>query len=99
MDSLLTLYFEGDNLKISRENQDLLRTILIVSQLNVKDLESAEDSAEDLPDNIKGKALVEKAPGKKCSRCWITYKKLSGSAEHPELCSRCLEVVEATANQ
>ncbi|MCL5037006.1 MAG: isoleucine--tRNA ligase [Chloroflexi bacterium] len=95
LDSKLSLYLEGGDLKVALENQDLLRTLLIVSQLDIKDLSDAPGGASDMAGEIKGKCLIEKAAGEKCSRCWITYEKLSGSAEHPELCPRCLDVVEA----
>ena len=30
----------------------------------------------------------------KCSRCWVHDKSVGDSAEHPELCARCLSVVQ-----
>jgi len=36
--------------------------------------------------------MIVKADGQKCVRCW-NYRELGVSAEHPQLCGRCAEVV------
>jgi isoleucyl-tRNA synthetase len=36
---------------------------------------------------------VEKAPGKKCGRCWTVSTEVGQSASHPDLCRRCEGVV------
>ena len=38
---------------------------------------------------------VERAPGKKCSRCWKYLTTVGDAASHPELCDRCTRVVTA----
>lgn len=52
---------------------------------------------------LKGKhTAVEVVPadGEKCERCWIVTPEVGQSKEHPTLCKRCNEVVEAHyANQ
>ena len=35
---------------------------------------------------------VERAPGEKCERCWIT-RPLGVDPRHPRLCERCAAVV------
>jgi isoleucyl-tRNA synthetase len=35
---------------------------------------------------------VERAPGRKCNRCW-TFSRKVGSLDDPEVCERCLEVL------
>ena len=37
---------------------------------------------------------VEKAPWKKCERCWRVLPSVGKSEEHPGLCNRCLDVVK-----
>ena len=38
-------------------------------------------------------ARVERAPGKKCARCWKHLSSVGSQAAHPELCARCARVV------
>ena len=38
--------------------------------------------------------LVEKADGEKCDRCWTISESVGTDADHPELCSRCADVVK-----
>jgi len=37
---------------------------------------------------------VRKAAGAKCSRCWMRLESVGRAERHPELCHRCVEVVE-----
>ncbi|HOY10829.1 MAG TPA: zinc finger domain-containing protein, partial [Candidatus Omnitrophota bacterium] len=39
--------------------------------------------------------IIQKAYGNKCVRCWNYSPQVGQSREHPELCERCLPVVEA----
>jgi len=38
---------------------------------------------------------VDRAPGRKCARCWIWHEQVGACAEHPTLCPRCVGVVTA----
>ena len=38
--------------------------------------------------------LVEKADGEKCDRCWTISESVGTDTDHPELCSRCADVVK-----
>jgi isoleucyl-tRNA synthetase len=40
---------------------------------------------------------VERAPGKKCQRCWKYLASVGSQAAHPELCERCARVVRQHA--
>src|SRR6185295_14735527 len=49
-----------------------------------------------LPD-VRGAAVVfNPARGNKCARCWMVLEEVGSHADHPELCNRCHDVVEAT---
>jgi isoleucyl-tRNA synthetase len=39
-------------------------------------------------------AVVSKASGQKCERCWHTETTVGANAEHPTLCPRCVEAVK-----
>lgn len=44
--------------------------------------------------NVEGLSItVEKAEGKKCSRCWTYSDYVGRNAVHPELCERCARVL------
>nr|NIP99240.1 isoleucine--tRNA ligase [Nitrospinaceae bacterium]NIR53426.1 isoleucine--tRNA ligase [Nitrospinaceae bacterium]NIS83830.1 isoleucine--tRNA ligase [Nitrospinaceae bacterium]NIT80621.1 isoleucine--tRNA ligase [Nitrospinaceae bacterium]NIU42945.1 isoleucine--tRNA ligase [Nitrospinaceae bacterium] len=34
-------------------------------------------------------------PGKKCERCWNYFAESTDGSEHPNLCSRCIENLQA----
>jgi len=36
---------------------------------------------------------VDRAPGKKCERCWTWSERVGENAEHPALCERCVPVI------
>jgi isoleucyl-tRNA synthetase len=38
--------------------------------------------------------LVEKADGEKCDRCWTISETVGADETHPEICTRCAEVVK-----
>jgi isoleucyl-tRNA synthetase len=40
---------------------------------------------------------VDKAPGRKCARCWNYSTSVGTSAAHPDFCRRCDDVVEGRA--
>ena len=42
------------------------------------------------------KAGVRMADGRRCERCWHYCGSVGASEEHPQVCARCLPVVEAT---
>ena len=37
---------------------------------------------------------IEPAAGEKCPRCW-NYRELGGNANHPDVCERCGDVLDA----
>ena len=39
--------------------------------------------------------VIERAPGGKCQRCWKHLPSVGAAAEHPQLCARCAQVVQA----
>jgi len=70
--------------------REQLASLFIVSQVELVD---------DLPDAKQGenqpelKVRVEKAQGGKCDRCWNYATSVGDSADHPELCHRCVAVL------
>jgi len=65
--------------------QELLPTLFIVSQVEMAGSESQKEVAVE----------VSRAAGGKCARCWNYRDSVGADAAHPEICDRCLVVVEA----
>jgi isoleucyl-tRNA synthetase len=38
---------------------------------------------------------VERAPGAKCQRCWKYLPSVGAHQEHPQLCQRCVTILQA----
>ena len=67
-----------------KQNQELIRQVLIVGKMQVTENISSDEQLN---------VVVSKAEGDKCSRCWNTDEAVGKSQAHPELCSRCEEIV------
>ena len=78
--------------QLSQFDAQTLRSVFIVSQC---ELAFAADVASDISAECpKTQVVVSKADGQKCTRCW-NYSSFVGSHQkHPQLCPRCLAVVE-----
>jgi isoleucyl-tRNA synthetase len=65
---------------------DQLPWVFIVSKCELNDVSpSAKTAAEGIL------VTVERAPGKKCVRCWNYRETVGTIADHPEICDRCVE--------
>ena len=74
---------------------DILKMIAIVSELSQSDvLEGVVYSSEELPEMH---VSVSPASGRKCERCWLRSDTVGNDDGHPELCSRCTNVVAEIA--
>jgi len=81
LDAKIILYIKDDleyNL-LSKYLNDL-PSLFIVSQVELKKAEER-------------KIAVDKADGKKCSRCWNWNDSVGSDSAHPTLCKRCRDVV------
>ncbi len=79
----VTLFAEGDEYDFLTGKEDLLKEILMVSAVSVKENRRNEDA--EVAIGVK----VERAEGEKCERCWMYSTTVGESAEHPTLCERC----------
>lgn len=78
---------------------DGLRWLLGVSGAEVSfDSAGAPDDAVSVASEALGVTVtITPAQGAKCERCWGFYESVGSSQAHPQLCARCIEVVEALA--
>ncbi len=92
LDAKVYLSAEGDLLSFLEKNKDILKEVFIVSQIELtKDTGLTQKVAEE----IEGlKIGVDRAKGEKCARCWIISEDVGKDPKHPDLCPRCIEVVE-----
>jgi isoleucyl-tRNA synthetase len=76
---------------------DGLRDWLLVSQLQI----GGEPWAELLASQDDEQVLIEvaHARGSKCSRCWHYEGDVGRHDDHPDLCGRCLDVLERRTHQ
>jgi isoleucyl-tRNA synthetase len=72
---------EDNAYTLFKDNLDLIKEILVVSDVNVS--QSEEEILE-----------VKKSKGQKCPRCWNRFKEDRKDLEFPELCSRCAPLVK-----
>lgn len=81
LDAKVTLYAEGEEYKFLKENEELIKLVLIVSGLEIQENNRKQEE--------KLGVKVEHATGEKCERCWMYNDHLEDG-----LCPRCKEVLE-----
>jgi len=94
-EALVSLYPDDEEtLQFLRQVEQELSTVFIVSGVALHEVGETvpEDAVQ--ADEMPLKIMVEKAPGKKCIRCWLYKESVGAYADHPELCERCHDVVQ-----
>ena len=81
LDAEVTIYAEGEEYKFLKENEELIKLVLIVSGLEIQENNRKQEE--------KLGVKVEHATGEKCERCWMYNDHLEDG-----LCPRCKEVLE-----
>ena len=80
--------------KLSRQENEL-KTLAQVADLEVAKWDTATATAmpaQEIPGLL---VQVDKSPGEKCVRCWFQSPSVGADAGHPQVCARCLQVLEA----
>jgi len=83
LEASVTLKASGAELEFLDENLAILPMIFIVSDVSVERNDAAKEIEVD----------VDRAPGKKCERCWMYSESVGEDPKHPDLCSRCSGVL------
>ena len=83
------IFAEGKAYEFLKANEELLKTVLIVSAVKVTEGEGGDYKGE----NYKASYKVTAAEGEKCERCWMFGETVGTDKNHPTLCSRCAQVV------
>ncbi len=75
--------------------RDQLRTIFIVSSVDLVEIKQLEDGLES--DTVSGlKVKVFPSTDPKCERCWVHDATVGRDTNHPTICERCLKVLNET---
>ncbi len=92
LESKIIVSPKKENLKnFLEENKEILPFCFIVSQVEIKAL---QDTGESYYEDENWKIVVTKADGKKCARCWNYSITVGKNRKHPELCQRCVNVLQ-----
>ncbi len=84
---------DADWYQFLQENKNVWTTVFIVSQVNFFNREGSSDAYSD-GNLLPLKIVVSFALGKKCVRCWNYSECVWEDSSHPQLCQRCLKVVQ-----
>ncbi len=90
----VTLFCQGELLEQLQHLQDELRFVLITSATTVSGDTAPEQADATDVDGLF--VLVEPNTDEKCVRCWHQRPEVGSIAEHPELCSRCVENIDGS---
>ena len=86
LNAKVTLFAENDLYKFIKENQELLQTVFIISDLEVEENQRANEE--------KLGVKIKQAEGEKCERCWMYSKTVGEDKENPTICHKCSEALK-----
>ena len=89
LESEVTVYAEGEMYDFLEEIKNMLKTVFIVSKINVQNGKGGELQGE-----TGIGVTVKHAEGEKCERCWSFSTAVGECAEHSTLCPRCAAIVK-----
>ena len=90
LDAKIELFCQDELYTFVKSVEGELKDVCIVSQAEVKNTGEGEYKGEAVPGLS---VTVSHTEGEKCARCW-SYTHTVGTCEkHPDLCSRCAEVL------
>ena len=85
LNAKVTLFANEKEYQFLNDNKELLTTVFIVSNLEIRENERKDEE--------KIGVKVEVAEGEKCERCWKYSTEVGESSNHPTLCKRCVEAI------
>ncbi|OCN03274.1 isoleucine--tRNA ligase [Clostridium sp. W14A] len=91
LDAEVQLYCTGELYDFVKSAEDELKTVLIVSGVEVFSDGSGTFQGEELPELS---VSVAHAHGEKCARCWCYSDSVGTDPEHPDICARCAKALE-----
>lgn len=89
LDAKVTLFCNTEILPFVREVEGLLKTVLIVSQVEI-----CQDGTGEYTGDFAGLSVsVAHADGEKCCRCWAYSDTVKADGEAAGLCARCAAIL------
>ena len=88
LEAKVILFTEDTEYDFLKDEVELLKTVLIVSDVEVR--ENRRNADEEVALGVQ----VERAEGEKCERCWMYSKTVGLNKIHPTICKRCAENLE-----
>ncbi|MBU0478241.1 isoleucine--tRNA ligase [bacterium] len=88
LEAEVTIYCTKETAEFLENFGETLPLIFIVSKVSITQF-SKTDSKKDL------RIVVEHASGEKCVRCWNWKESVGKDKQHPQLCTRCVEVMKS----
>jgi isoleucyl-tRNA synthetase len=72
--------------------RDLLKTLFIVSRVELRPPPTGAVvyESQEIPGLV---VAVDRAPGRKCERCWVWSERVGEDPRHPTLCERCAQII------
>ncbi len=96
MEASVELFVQNEKLlALLQPYEQNLAALFIVSEVALSPGESADATPALEVDGLQ--VLVKKSAHAKCERCWNLRPSVGDDADHPTLCARCAEVVQALA--
>jgi isoleucyl-tRNA synthetase len=92
LDASVTLGLNSQLMEKLLPYQDQLRSIFIVSSVNMVEIDRIEGGLES--ESMPGlKVMVTPSPDPKCERCWVHDPTVGHDNNHPTICKRCVKVL------
>jgi isoleucyl-tRNA synthetase len=92
LDASVTLGLNPQLMEKLLPYQDQLRSIFIVSSVNMVEIDRIEGGFES--ENMPGlRVMVTPSPDPKCERCWVHDPTVGHNNNHPTICKRCVKVL------
>jgi isoleucyl-tRNA synthetase len=92
LDAAVTLGLSPERLKALGDQAELLRTLAIVSSLEIVGADSVGDGiSSDTLEGVRIKVVASAAT--KCERCWVHDRTVGQDENQPALCTRCLQAL------
>ncbi len=90
LEAAVTLYCNDKAYDKLADKVEMIKMITIVSDVTL--VKGSEGKACEHFEGVS--AIVTKAEGEKCERCWMYSHDVGSDSEHPTLCPRCAAVVK-----
>ncbi len=85
---------DGELAEFMQGEWDTIKEISIISEMSILHDDTPMSGIRFESEEIAGMIIqVQPAPGEKCLRCWTRSTSVGETAAHPEICSRCAEVL------